>query len=226
MRPIDIIISTKGRRDKQDHYLYAGNYNYRITDYLNGNFIGNIVNGEKLIFSPISLVTMMSSAQNRLIRRQENLLNEERILPRGPPSFIQEERSIISNGGSLFRSSGNLIIRPPSSENPIVRRYIPGSGRNRVVPSPISTFDAQPDECTICLQKFSQFGNKFLRCGHKYHNLCIEEWFENDETNRCPLCRAVSVDTPRPDPFLSAITELRRDISNNMTSIMSRSRHK
>ena len=42
--------------------------------------------------------------------------------------------------------------------------------------------------CSICLDNYKKEDilNE-LKCGHKYHNTCIDDWIKNNNT--CPLCR-------------------------------------
>lgn len=40
--------------------------------------------------------------------------------------------------------------------------------------------------CSICYG-FMYKIKKLKRCGHEFHRMCIEKWFE--KSNTCPLCR-------------------------------------
>jgi len=53
----------------------------------------------------------------------------------------------------------------------------------------ISTFDQT--ECCICLDEFEHGKCKMseLPCGHRFHSSCIQEWLNNSNIDRCPLCR-------------------------------------
>ena len=44
-------------------------------------------------------------------------------------------------------------------------------------------------QCCICLCKQSCDDAKPLRCGHEFHENCINEWLRRGETT-CPECRA------------------------------------
>lgn len=46
--------------------------------------------------------------------------------------------------------------------------------------------DKNLDVCAICLEQL-QKKSKRLPCSHKFHELCVETWFERKNT--CPLCR-------------------------------------
>jgi hypothetical protein len=44
-------------------------------------------------------------------------------------------------------------------------------------------------ECSICLTPTSRTrATKEMRCGHKFHRSCIEEWVERGHDS-CPMCR-------------------------------------
>eukprot|EP00026_Physarum_polycephalum_P013119 Phypoly_transcript_13491.p1 GENE.Phypoly_transcript_13491~~Phypoly_transcript_13491.p1 ORF type:complete len:272 (+),score=22.56 Phypoly_transcript_13491:137-952(+) len=66
----------------------------------------------------------------------------------------------------------------------------------------------QSPMCPICLDDFPdlvdlpekgpwsarrEYGTKVLLCGHKYHNICISEWLQRNDS--CPICR---LDHPVP----------------------------
>lgn len=42
------------------------------------------------------------------------------------------------------------------------------------------------DTCPVCLEKLGK--GEQLKCGHRFHNACIDKWLERD--SRCPMCRA------------------------------------
>lgn len=45
------------------------------------------------------------------------------------------------------------------------------------------------DTCSICLEQFEPDTNvKKLPCGHVFHPICVDIWFE--VSSRCPLCRS------------------------------------
>ena len=41
------------------------------------------------------------------------------------------------------------------------------------------------EECTVCLQKFTDIT---LECKHSFHKFCIQQWAKINKS--CPLCRA------------------------------------
>lgn len=41
--------------------------------------------------------------------------------------------------------------------------------------------------CNICLDDIDPTKMKMLKCGHCYHRLCINQWF--DQKSDCPYCR-------------------------------------
>jgi len=51
--------------------------------------------------------------------------------------------------------------------------------------------DTSSEECSVCLETFSQKMVSKLDCGHTYHTSCITKWFSEDEQARCPLCRTL-----------------------------------
>ena len=42
-------------------------------------------------------------------------------------------------------------------------------------------------ECPICFDEVGPENGGILSCGHCYHNICIQKWFQKDVT--CPICR-------------------------------------
>ena len=46
-------------------------------------------------------------------------------------------------------------------------------------------------QCSICLNDMRNTrSNREIRCGHRFHGRCIEEWKKKGK-NTCPLCRKV-----------------------------------
>ena len=44
------------------------------------------------------------------------------------------------------------------------------------------------ESCSICLENYKKNDTiNILKCGHKYHEKCIDEWIE--KSDNCPLCR-------------------------------------
>jgi hypothetical protein len=41
--------------------------------------------------------------------------------------------------------------------------------------------------CVICMDEISENENFVTKCGHTFHQLCINRWFCNSPT--CPICR-------------------------------------
>ncbi len=51
-----------------------------------------------------------------------------------------------------------------------------------------------PERCSICYDNLRSFQIvRELNCGHKFHQKCVDKWFENKDT--CPLCRYCLLDT-------------------------------
>ena len=48
--------------------------------------------------------------------------------------------------------------------------------------------ESSSEICSICLDNYKKDDilNE-LKCGHKYHKTCIDDWIKNN--NNCPLCR-------------------------------------
>lgn len=50
------------------------------------------------------------------------------------------------------------------------------------------------ERCSICYEYLRSFQIvRELNCGHKFHQKCVDKWFENKDT--CPLCRYCLLDT-------------------------------
>jgi len=52
---------------------------------------------------------------------------------------------------------------------------------------PLITNNNQNEECCICIDSDNTKSWSILSCGHKFHNLCISQWLNNNIS--CPLCR-------------------------------------
>jgi len=248
LRHIDTTISTiRGKFDINGNYISAGNYYYRVKAFRNGNFVGTIRDVNEYsdyVFSPRSLVKMMAVGQSRLAR-----LANMRNIPGMPEYPIPNDNSRLetrrsssnSRSISIFRTSGNLIIDPPS-ENSIVRRYNLRSRNRRsavsIAPAPTPQPPLRNAEsttivtsCTICLENINSAVEKVLICGHKFHKNCVNEWFSESNHTKCPLCRKEHSDTNSmnrdlsySDHFIDALDNLRNDFQNERNRILSRRR--
>lgn len=49
------------------------------------------------------------------------------------------------------------------------------------------------DECAVCLDGLQGMSVRTLRCGHRFHTGCIDEWVIRGN-NECPLCKFEFVD--------------------------------
>jgi len=73
-----------------------------------------------------------------------------------------------------------------------------------VVPVDATTEDlSEKGECSICLEPLEQGVIKFLACGHMFHTVCAQSWFDESaprsgtKRGTCPNCRC---DLYEPDP--------------------------
>ena len=48
---------------------------------------------------------------------------------------------------------------------------------------------SKEEQCAICLEDFSLHRTETFPCQHKFHRICLEEWFKIERT--CPLCRTI-----------------------------------
>ena len=57
-------------------------------------------------------------------------------------------------------------------------------------------------QCSVCLEEMKKGEEvcELKRCGHVFHNECVNEWFKTK--NSCPVCRDVleTSATPRESP--------------------------
>lgn len=46
------------------------------------------------------------------------------------------------------------------------------------------------DQCKICQKDLSNT-NKYVTaiCGHSFHDICVEQYCERQQTNNCPVCK-------------------------------------
>lgn len=43
--------------------------------------------------------------------------------------------------------------------------------------------------CCICLEKLDFNEKRNFNCGHYFHTKCLDTWFNNSLSLRCPYCR-------------------------------------
>jgi hypothetical protein len=56
-----------------------------------------------------------------------------------------------------------------------------------ILPNPIILNNLQTEECSICMDLDNTKAWIMLPCGHKFHNSCIVQWLNTQQT--CPICR-------------------------------------
>ncbi len=49
------------------------------------------------------------------------------------------------------------------------------------------------NECVICLENLESKTTRILKCGHEFHEHCINSW--NSIQVTCPICRSITVST-------------------------------
>ena len=201
IRPIKTAISTiRSVYDENGNYLPTGNYFFRIKDYDQPFFTGNISHNDEsfgeFCFSPKKLVKMLAVGQSRLARRAD--MHHIRGMP-GYPS--------------------------PLNSPPVVRRYNANSFMSRYVVNGISRNttirNREEVQCSICMEMIDRTEKKTLNCNHDFHTECVNRWLRSNDT--CPLCRAPQrVREPErqtissryafsEDPFTREIERLQRD---------------
>ena len=77
---------------------------------------------------------------------------------------------------------------PAQNPPPILPIAIPTSRTAPISPTvPKSSFIQTDSECSICTNVMGKSNIKTLQCGHKFHNDCINDWFQRG--GGCPYCR-------------------------------------
>lgn len=66
-------------------------------------------------------------------------------------------------------------------------RQVPSQIRTITLPNPIILNNLQTEECSICMDLDNTKAWIMLPCGHKFHNSCIVQWLNTQQT--CPICR-------------------------------------
>ncbi len=200
IRPIKTAISTiRSVYDENGNYLPTGNYFFRIKDYNQPVFTGNISHNEEsygeFCFSPKKLVKMLAVGQSRLARRAD--MQHIKGMP-GYPSPL----------------SSPAVVRRFNSNSFMSRYVVNNYSRNNVI------HNHEDVQCSICMEMIDLGAKKTLNCDHDFHTSCINTWLTDNDT--CPLCRAVQGETEEPntvtsrysfneDPFTREIERLQRD---------------
>lgn len=58
---------------------------------------------------------------------------------------------------------------------------------------PLLSEDNIDNECVICLENLESKRTRILKCGHEFHEHCINSW--NSIQVTCPICRSITVST-------------------------------
>ncbi len=65
-----------------------------------------------------------------------------------------------------------------------------------IIKHKLKTMDKQ-DMCSICFESFENdklHETRSLSCLHVFHNACIDQWFNKNKNQQCPLCREKQTD--------------------------------
>ena len=76
------------------------------------------------------------------------------------------------------------------------------------------------NECPICSEPLTQ-DVRVLRCGHRFHNECIESWLTSH--NSCPLCRRPIVE-PEEDELTIPIMDYNQALEARALALAARRR--
>ena len=58
---------------------------------------------------------------------------------------------------------------------------------------PLLSEDNIENECVICLENLGSKPTRILKCGHEFHEHCIDSW--NSIQVTCPICRSITETT-------------------------------
>ena len=61
--------------------------------------------------------------------------------------------------------------------------------------------------CSICFNVLLDKTKTLKKCGHEFHSMCIEKWFECKNT--CPICRNPNMDEPTSASISSKLISIR-----------------
>ncbi len=123
-----------------------------------------------------------------------------------PPEFDFSVKNLCKFGDSIFKTHILILFSlyfiigafscmiitcfyyPNLNQNTISQNT--NSQRQRLVitlPNPIILKNLQTEECSICMDLDNTNNWIILSCGHKFHNSCIVQWVNTQQT--CPICR-------------------------------------
>jgi hypothetical protein len=133
---------------------------------------------------------------------QENTSSRERT---GVSEATLEPRLALARGQRTPLNSTQQVDQPghPRSYMPSLRSqpefYMTGVTAVDTTAEPL----ADSAECTICLEPLSDDVVKFRTCGHMFHTVCVQSWFDQSaprtgsKRGTCPNCR---YELYEPDP--------------------------
>jgi len=80
-------------------------------------------------------------------------------------------------------------------------------------------------ECSICHEPIYPIDMATLKCGHKFHKMCIAKW-ANNPSNTCPICRGVIEIKKTSDTIKREVGGFRSKKSRSKKSKSKKSRSK
>lgn len=55
----------------------------------------------------------------------------------------------------------------------------------------ISDKNITSSDCSICLEKLNFNEKRIFKCGHAFHKKCIDKWFKETSSLKCPNCKQI-----------------------------------
>lgn len=87
------------------------------------------------------------------------------------------------------RQYTHLLDQYEEEERPQMNFNMNGLSPSQIINIPIENVNESDGMCPICIESFKELQKgRVLRCGHKYHLLCIDKWLMQHTS--CPLCKA------------------------------------
>lgn len=149
-------------------------------DYTMLDAIRDITESDRAFFSIVRFLD--GNTRNHLVAAQLRNTNTAYQLLRQRPVAPRQENVVMNIPlATLLDPSGNFM-RSFMEPVPVV----PSREQIRSATQIVTT--APPDtQCSICQEDITGMHVQIRHCNHRFHNLCIGQWFEVNP--RCPVCR-------------------------------------
>lgn len=162
----------------KEKYIKSNQHDSYIIDIINS--VQNIIFGD-------NMTDMDDELENIFIKRRKRLLNDMKkdILNSNTVYYLPPPKNLAQWLITIYNTIISKYGKQPTCFEEIQK--ISGVIANLMANQNFANYYGQ---CSICLDDMWHTNSIFTKCGHIYHETCINDWI-NLKNKTCPICRSL-----------------------------------